>query len=253
MSEINNFEAIDADLNHFDLIFPSFQQSNSEHYYNSASFNSKFTETCYNDLSLIHLNIRSFHRNGDAFLSFLATLDPKFDLICLTETWANNVSLASPFPNHNLFESIRPYHHGGGVAIYAHKRFSCKLIPDLTKNSNILESVVIQIKFSNKSLLVGAFYRPPHSNPEEFTDYFNACFSRFLNNNTEALICGDFNLDLLKISDDLHSNTFYNTVNSLSLIPTIMKPTRITDFSYSLIDNILTNYFENFSSGIFTI
>ena len=39
----------------------------------------------------------------------------------------------------------------------------------------------------------------------------------------------------------------------MSLLPTIKKPTRITDSSSTLIDNILTNYFEDFVSGIMTI
>ena len=113
MSENNNFEAIDADLNHFDLLFPSFNNSNSEQYYDGTKFNQKFLSTETNDLSLIHLNIRSLQRNGDVFLTFLSTLDLKFDIITLAETWDTNSALSNPFQNHNLFQSTGATRLGG--------------------------------------------------------------------------------------------------------------------------------------------
>ena len=114
MIDADNFDAIDADLNHFDLLFPSFNNSNSDQYYDGTKFNEKFPTTDKNDLSLIHLNIRSFHRNSDLFLTFLSTLDLKFDIICLSETWATDSALNNPFTNHNLFQSTRANRHGGG-------------------------------------------------------------------------------------------------------------------------------------------
>ena len=142
MSDFVNFDAIDADLNHFDLLFPSFNNSNSDQYYDGTKFNQKFLSTETNDLSLIHLNIRSLQRNGDVFQTFFSTLDLKFDIICLSETWARDTALNNPFTNHNVFQSIRANRQGGGVAIYVHKRFSCSIIPDLTLNNNILESEI---------------------------------------------------------------------------------------------------------------
>ena len=62
---------------------------------------------------------------------------------------------------------------------------------------------------------------------------------------------GDFNIDLLK--HETHNNTkeFRDTMHSLSLYPLIDKPTRITDNSTTLIDNIFTNELRfNLTSGI---
>ena len=52
---------------------------------------------------------------------------------------------------------------------------------------------------------------------------------------------GDFNIDLLK--DDVHRpiHDYLDLVYSHSLIPTIYKPTRITEHTATIIDNILTN------------
>ena len=64
-------------------------------------------------------------------------------------------------------------------------------------------------------------------------------------------MCGDFNIDLLK--HETHNNTkhFLDTMYSLGLYPLIDKPTRITDNSTTLIDNIFTNELRfNLTSGI---
>ena len=58
------------------------------------------------------------------------------------------------------------------------------------------------------------------------------------------MLCGDFNIDLLT------STSFLNTMYSLSLLPIISKPTRITGNSATLIDNFFINEPCNFESGI---
>ena len=52
---------------------------------------------------------------------------------------------------------------------------------------------------------------------------------------------GDYNLDLIK--HDLHppTNEFINLMLSHSMLPSIDKPTRLTEFTHTLIDNIYTN------------
>ena len=63
------------------------------------------------------------------------------------------------------------------------------------------------------------------------------------------MLCCDFNIDLLN-KDCNNSISFLNTMYSLSLLPIISKPTRITDNSATLIDNFFINEPCNFESGI---
>ena len=63
------------------------------------------------------------------------------------------------------------------------------------------------------------------------------------------MMCGDFNIDLLN-KECNNSTSFLNTMYSLSLLPIISKPTRITDNSASVIDNFFINEPCNFESGI---
>ncbi len=54
-------------------------------------------------------------------------------------------------------------------------------------------------------------------------------------------IMGDFNLDLLKYDYHAATNDFVNNCMSHSFLPTICHPTRITESTATLLDNIFTN------------
>ena len=61
---------------------------------------------------------------------------------------------------------------------------------------------------------------------------------------TKLDLCGDFNIDLLKINTKNHYNTFYNN------LPRIGLPTRVTNHSATLLDNIFSTEFGNNDSGV---
>ncbi len=59
------------------------------------------------------------------------------------------------------------------------------------------------------------------------------------NENKKCIICGDINIDGLKIDNNEIVNSFFNMILSNNFIPHITLPTRITDHSISIIDHIL--------------
>ena len=63
---------------------------------------------------------------------------------------------------------------------------------------------------------------------------------------------GDFNINLLGYESDSETNDFINTMVSHYLLPYILHPTRVTDLSATIIDNIFSNVceFETISGNI---
>ena len=62
---------------------------------------------------------------------------------------------------------------------------------------------------------------------------------------------GDFNIDLLKIDKNKFTDNFINQLLSSAFYPLISKPTRMTNKTATLIDNIFTNRInEDRISGI---
>ena len=58
---------------------------------------------------------------------------------------------------------------------------------------------------------------------------------------------GDFNINLLNIDTHADSENFLNSLGSSFFLPQILQPTRITDHSATLIDNIFFNSIEHFT------
>ena len=55
---------------------------------------------------------------------------------------------------------------------------------------------------------------------------------------------GDFNIHLMKMDSKFDDSQFYNTMCSYLFSPLILQPTRVTEKSKTLIDNIFFNSFE---------
>lgn len=88
-------------------------------------------------------------------------------------------------------------------------------------------------------------YRHPNSNLEVFLDSLESSLEKVNNENKHCLIMGDFNINLLNSDSHSLSNVFINTLSSYLFQPHIIKPTRITNHSATLIDNIFFNSINN--------
>ena len=62
-------------------------------------------------------------------------------------------------PNFNLFSNERNS-QGGGVCIYANKRYSVQLIPEATVMLATIETIFARSNLNGISYVVGCVYRP---------------------------------------------------------------------------------------------
>ena len=101
---------------------------------------------------------------------------------------------------------------------------------------------------------IGNVYRLPSYNAEDlsaFTNEYSDLLNRLRTRSKFVYICGDYNIDILKMCSNNNYNTFYENVISSSFAPKITLPTRICDTASTLIDNIYTNVLDkNHISGI---
>ena len=63
-------------------------------------------------------------------------------------------------------------------------------------------------------------------------------------------LMGDYNVNVLQCNENNHVDDFLNMLMSFSLLPLITKPTRVTETTSTLIDNIFSNSRHFPSSGI---
>ena len=136
----------------------------------------------------------------------------------------------------------------GGVALYISNSYSCKPRKDLDQLcylSRNLESCFAEIILPNSTnIIVGTIYRHPKMTGFN-QDFLKPLLSKTSSEKKQLLLLGDFNLDLLKCEDDSEIMTFMDILDSNLILPQILLPTRITDDSKTLIDNILSSPSDN--------
>ena len=106
-----------------------------------------------------------------------------------------------------------------------------------------LESFFIEIiDEKEKNKLVGVIYRHPCIGAKEFNEiYLTELMDNLAKENKTNYIAGDFNFDLIKISDHQQTSEFFDIMMTQFHMPLITVPTRINPKNNTLIDNIFTN------------
>ena len=106
-----------------------------------------------------------------------------------------------------------------------------------------MESVLIEIILKNsKNMVVRCIYRHPCMQHSKFNDkYLKSLSEKSISENKEAILLGDFNIDLLKYDSNKNVSDFLDIIYSTNLVPNITSPTRLTSRSQTLIDNIFTS------------
>ncbi|ELT99661.1 hypothetical protein CAPTEDRAFT_204408 [Capitella teleta] len=175
------------------------------------------------------------------------------------ETWLvddADVSLLQ-LPNYQFLWKGASASSHGGVALYIKNNIQYSIMPT-SIDSSLWEGIFVEIKMTSlhKDIIIGSVYRPPHNMSEDrmnFIEEFSQTLQLFHHNNTDLYIAGDYNFDLLKISHNTSTLHYFTSITSSGLDPLITLPTRITDNSHTLIDNIFTNSPQSTSlSGILT-
>ena len=95
-----------------------------------------------------------------------------------------------------------------------------------------------------KNLIVGCIYRHGSGIPlRNFTnDHLEPLLEKLSAEKKEITLMGDFNVDLLKVSENNSAGDFYNMFSSYFLTPFVLQPTRLK--AKTLIDNIFFNSLE---------
>ena len=114
-----------------------------------------------------------------------------------------------------------------------------------------LEYVFVEIIKAN--IIVGVIYRHPCMSLKSFnSEHLKPFLHKLGSENKQLILLGDFNVNLLNAKDEPESSAFLDTLGSNLILPQILLPTRITEDSQTLIDNIFSTASDtlNFSGNI---
>ena len=193
-------------------------------------------------LLVLHVNIRSISKNYDALQSLVLNLKPKPQVILASETWLeHSLSQSYTIEGYRLETSQQPDSRGKGAAIYITNSLCYSRRSDLESNMNRYQTIFIDFKASNKSIILGTAYRSPSFPVTEFISYFESVLEKIQSEQKFCIIGGDFNIDILKQNTDDACSNFINSLAASGFLPCISLPTRVTSHSSTLIDNFFCN------------
>ena len=194
--------------------------------------------------SVMHCNFWGLLGNfkkGHTIAGYTNKIDYLHDILSFNELpsvfCATETKLGKNIPDSDL--AITSYmlfrrdrnHQEGGVAIYCKQTLNPRLIDDLTVAS--IEAVAIKIQYQrNSPMIVCCIYRPPKMNAD-WTNTFCIYLSQLTILSPNVLLLGDFNSDLLVLSD------FSDEIlHSFDLQQIVKTPTRITESTATLLNPI---------------
>ena len=196
------------------------------------------------DFSLFHMNIRSHSLHHDELHALLSSLNIYFQVIGLPEikfSTETQVKTNIELPGYN-FHYTPSQGSAGGVGLYVKSELKASQRNDLCISNVDFETVWIEIiNPKAKNLLCCCTYRHPNSEISTLIDNFHEVIGNLAKENKQIAIMDDFTIDLLNYDSHIATNEFVNMMFSHHFQPCSLHPSRITDTSSTIIDNIYIN------------
>ena len=167
----------------------------------------------------------------------------EFDIIILSEI-GNDASfyLSSFLTDYNYFYELPNDNNYGGVAVFIKQELKVSERSDLKLAKTCkcfkcnCESVWLDVMKNNETLTIGGIYRHPGGNPAHFNTAVEVTLNQ-INKIDTCIMTGDINVNLLNI-DGTITTDYISSVMSHGFVPYITRPTRITEYTATLIDHI---------------
>ena len=195
------------------------------------------------NLLIVEINTRSLPKNFSKVKQFLGAVERKPDILILVETWLENSYIKLyQLPGYEFILIPRQGKKGGGVGAYISLNLNFVVRKDLMTNFKVLSFELLIFEIITKaygSIMFLCVYRPPSTSINMFITEFSNVVGELINAkpSQNLLTVGDYNIDMINMNN-VCTRSFLNAMATYNLIPAIFTPTRVTDTSTSLIDNL---------------
>lgn len=198
---------------------------------NSIEFNENVIFQ-YNDLFILHLNIRSVTNNIELLEAYLHNFQTKPDIIYCSESWLMHLKGFIDIDGYNMYTNESTLNRADGVVVFVSNKLShtheTEIIGKLKVSNVTLEA-------NHKKLKVSGVYRCHDFPLAEFI----VDVKTFLLNNKNCenhIILGDDNINIME--ENTESSEFLNNLLEMQYLPYINTITRPNESGGTCIDHI---------------
>lgn len=185
------------------------------------------------NLRILNMNIRSYNKNFDNFLSTVNEVFTMFDFVILTEAWLRESEGGENVPNYNFFRTNSKINQNDGVIVYA----KCEL--SVAAQEVELGGVIgleLTFAFRGRPYKILAVYRTHDSDPYCFIDGLSSYYELTPDSrDTTYIFTGDINIDLLH--PDSLAEYYLTTLYSSGFLNCVHKATRVSGNSSTNLDH----------------
>ena len=191
-------------------------------------------------IKIAHLNVCSIKNREHYFLARDLVTKYRLDIFTVSESWLDySISdLEVEFPGFTLHRLDRDYKTGGGVCAFVNNSFKCARLEKLSYISDSgFHQLWLKIQVQSfKSLIICTAYRTDDVPLSCFENDLSCAVTSAMSFNTPIFILADFNCNMLR-PDEKEAKSLQDFCKCFNLTQVIDAPTRITQFSKSLINN----------------
>jgi exonuclease III len=196
-----------------------------------------------NKFMILHQNIRRIFNKVDEFLNSVSPKAPQ--VICLSEHHLRTEEISNVnFNQYTLGASLcrQTYSHGG-VCVFVHKnmQFNNTNLDQYNKEKD-LEICALKLNIVSNNFTIICLHRSPTGNFSYFLNQLESILNKVYKTSNELILCGDLNINYH--NDNSRKDLLDSLLVSFNLVSTVKFPTRISNNSCTLIDNIYINTYR---------
>ena len=234
----------------------------SDSHYVTVDEMPKYVQSYVEGFSVLSINMQSIGSDGklDTFKCILSDLESKgvkFSAICIQESWItkpkdnakeNDLLKMFDIPGYYMTPLYATCSSHGGLLTYIRHEYKATIL-NLYSPSKIWEGQFFKINGGNldRTLNLCNLYKPPlqnnsNSNIQTFLEEFSPKFDTIAKSNTDVIVVGDLNIDLLQMKERSKFSEYFDLFLGNGLLPQINIPTRFSRKNATLIDHIFSKF-----------
>ena len=202
-----------------------------------------------NPVAILSLNCQSISSKFDDILILVEKVyqrNQNIDILCIQESWLGEHSHYSQYniDGYDMYYQSSVCSSHTGLIIYVRSEYQVKQL-NLRNSSVLWESLFLEVTLADgKKIIIGDIYRAPREEVNIITTFIvelSHILTLLNRMKLPVYLCGDYNINLLKMHEKNSYEEFFETMLVHSYLPNITLPTRLTDTSNTLIDNVFAN------------
>ena len=202
-----------------------------------------------NPVAILSLNCQSISSKFDDILILVEKVyqrNQNIDMLCIQESWLGEHSHYSQYniDGYDMYYQSSVCSSHTGLIIYVRSEYQVKQL-NLRNSSVLWESLFLEVTLADgKKIIIGDIYRAPKEEVNIITTFIvelSHILTLLNQMKLPVYLCGDYNINLLKMHEKNLYEEFFETMLVHSYLPNITLPTRLTDTSNTLIDNVFAN------------